>query len=325
METKTLTASAGARIAYIDNIRWTVIAMVVLMHTCVTYSGFGSWFYLEKTTQGIASTLVFGIYQSFAQAFFMGLLFFLAGTLVPGGYDRKGFPRFISDRAVRLGVPSLVFMLILDPLTNIIRDIGTGGSVTWAELLPAYRDFVVSGRFLSASGPLWFAVALLVFSIVYAVVRLVADLVRGSPAKQAASAPRSLSGRAISIGAALLIALIALTAFLLRLVQPLGTSVMNMQIGYFSSYVVLFVAGLWAGRNGLLRRFPRRPAAPGCGSRSASASPSGCSCRGWAVGSKAGRTCTRAAGTGRRSVSPRGKPSSASPSASACSPCTANA
>jgi hypothetical protein len=255
MEAKILTAPSGARIAYVDNIRWTVIAMVVLMHTCVTYSGMGSWFYVERTTQDVASTLVFGIYQSFAQAFFMGLLFFLAGTLVPAAYDRKGFLRFTADRAVRLGVPSLVFMLVLDPLTNIIRKVGTGEGVTWSVFLPQYRDFVLSGRFLGSSGPMWFAVALLVFSIVYAVVRLAAGLVRGGSSRPSA-APRTFSARAINIGVACVIAIIALVAFLLRLVQPLGTSVMNMQLGYFSSYIVLFAAGLWAGRTGFLQALP---------------------------------------------------------------------
>ena len=262
MEAKTLTAPAGARIAYLDNIRWTVIAMVVLMHTCVTYSGMGSWFYVEKTTQDIASTLVFGIYQSFAQAFFMGLLFFIAGTMIPAAYDRKGFLRFVADRAVRLGVPSLVFMLLLDPLTNIIRRVGTGEGVAWSAFLSQYRDFVLSGRFLGSSGPLWFAVALLIFSIVYALVRLTADLVRGAASRQTstgtAPAPRTFTARAINIGVLCVIALIALIAFLIRLVQPLGTSVMNMQLGYFSSYVVLFAAGLWAGRNGLLAAIPAK-------------------------------------------------------------------
>jgi len=70
--------------------------------------------------------------------------------------------------------------------------------------------------------------------------------------------PRPITGRAISIGAVCLIAIIALGAFLLRLVQPLGTSVMNMQLGYFSSYVVLFAAGLRAGRNGLLAAIPAK-------------------------------------------------------------------
>jgi glucans biosynthesis protein C len=248
-------APAGGRIAYIDNLRWTMIAMVVLMHTCVTYSGSGSWFYVERTTQDVASTLVFGIYQSFAQAFFMGLLFFLAGTLVPAAYDRKGFLRFSADRAVRLGVPSLVFMLILNPLTYIIRDLGTGFGFSWATFPSTYRDYVASGRFLGASGPLWFAVALLVFSIVYALVRLAADLWRGR-APRLPVTPRTFTAKAINIGLGCVIALIAVIAFLIRLVQPLGTSVMNMQLGYFSSYIVLFVAGLWAGRSGFLQSIP---------------------------------------------------------------------
>ena len=293
--------------------------MVVLMHACVTYSGMGSWFYVERTTQDIASTLVFGIYQSFAQAFFMGLLFFLAGTLVPAAYDRKGFLRFVGDRAVRLGVPSLVFMLILNPLTNIIRDIGTGGSVTWAGLLPVYRDFVVSGRFLGASGPLWFAVALLVFSVVYALVRLVGRP-RARPRAAAAGRPRApFTTRAINIGVACVIALIAVIAFLIRLVQPLGTSVMNMQLGYFSSYVVLFVAGLWAGRNGFLQAIPAQLGRTWLWVSIGVGLPLWMILQGLGGALEGKATCFRGAGTGRRPASPLGRPSSASPSASACS------
>jgi hypothetical protein len=55
-----------------------------------------------------------------------------------------------------------------------------------------------------------------------------------------------------------MVAVIALAAFLVRLVQPLGTSVMNMQIGYFASYVVLFAVGLRAGRTGLLQAIPAK-------------------------------------------------------------------
>ena len=56
----------------------------------------------------------------------------------------------------------------------------------------------------------------------------------------------------------ILIIVITLLAFLIRLVQPLGTSVMNMQLGYFSSYIVLFVAGLLAGRTDLLASIPSK-------------------------------------------------------------------
>ncbi len=90
------------RMAFVDNIRWTVIAMVVLMHACVTYSGLGSWYYKEETSLDMVSTLVFSIYQIFSQAFFMGILFFVAAAFTPGAYDRKGFGRFVLDRFLRL-------------------------------------------------------------------------------------------------------------------------------------------------------------------------------------------------------------------------------
>jgi glucans biosynthesis protein C len=258
METKTQTAPAGSRVAWIDNIRWTVIAMVVLDHACVTYSGMGLWFYKESLLQDIASTIVFSVYQTFAQAFFMGLLFFLAGTLVPRAYDRKGFLRFAGDRAVRLGIPSLVFMLLLDPLTNVIRTIGTGGGFSWSEFLPRYRDFVLSGSFLSASGPLWFAIALLAFSILYALVRLGGDALRGGTPPQIAAVAEPLASRTVTLAVLALTALIAVLAFAIRLLQPLGTSVMNMQLGFFASYVILFAAGLFAGRHGLLEAIPTK-------------------------------------------------------------------
>jgi glucans biosynthesis protein C len=183
--------------------------------------------------------------------------FFLADTLVPACYDRKGFRRFVADRAVRLGVPSLVFMPVLDPLIGLIRGATAVGGVDWAAFIAGYRAFALSGRFLGAPGPPWFAVALLVFSVVYAGVRLDTDALRGSASKRPAS-PRLIKGRAISIGAVCLIAFFAWIAFFLRLVQPLGASGLNMQLDYSSSYVVLSAAGLSAGRNGLLAAIPAK-------------------------------------------------------------------
>jgi surface polysaccharide O-acyltransferase-like enzyme len=244
------TAIAKPRVAWIDNIRWTVIAMVVLVHACVTYSGLGSWYYKEPAVLDIGAKLVFWMYSIFSQAFFMGLLFFLAAAFVPASYDRKGFARFIGERAFRLGVPALVFMLILDPLTSVIREAGTGHLASWPALLAGYSRFVTSGSFLGASGPLWFAVALLLFSILYALVRLVVGPGRSK-------AELSISPRAVHAGAAVIMAVIAAGSFLVRLVQPLGTSVLNLQLCFFPSYIVLFIVGLWAGRRGLLAKLPR--------------------------------------------------------------------
>ncbi len=147
-------------------------------------------------------------------------------------------------------------MLVLDPITSIIRGAGTGQAMRLADFPKAYSDFVVSGRFVGASGPLWFAFALLAFSLVYALVRLTADALRGSaPRPQSPVIP---SSAAIHRGAVVLIVVIALGTFLVRLVQPIGTSWLNMQLGFFTQYVVLFVVGLWAARAGLLQSLPRQ-------------------------------------------------------------------
>ena len=257
---ETATAAGRPRMAYIDNIRWTVIAMVVLVHACVTYSGLGSWYYKEPVVLDLGAKLVFWMYSTFSQAFFMGLLFFVAAAFIPASYDRKGFGRFLVDRAFRLGIPALVFMLILDPVTSLARDLGTGRFVSWHAALGRYHGYIASGSFLGASGPLWFVVALLAFSVVYAMVRLTGGLVRGkggsSPLKLTPDVP--LTPRAVHGTAAVVMATIAAGSFFVRLVQPVGTSWYNMQLCFFPEYVVLFVVGLWAGRRGFLRSLPRQ-------------------------------------------------------------------
>src|SRR5271157_2105770 len=247
-------APETSRMAFIDNLRWLVIGMVVVMHACVTYSGLGSWYYKEPSALGPASKLVFSVYQSFAQAFFMGLLFLISAYFIPRAYDRKGFGRFVRDRLFRLGVPTLVYMLVLNPLIALIMAAFKGHALTGAAVGAQYARYIASFQFLSGTGPLWFALALLVFSILYAVVRLVADAIQGPARAEAGARQRPVvitHGKVIAV-----ILLIGIVAFLVRIVQPIGTSWLNMQFSFFAQYVVLFLIGLRAARTDLLRTLP---------------------------------------------------------------------
>jgi len=248
------TPSAPGRMAWIDNIRWTVIAMVVMVHASVTYSGIGSWYYKEPAALDLGSRLAFSMFLTFSQAFFMGLLFLVSAAFMPASYDRKGFARFVGERAFRLGVPALFYMLVLDPLVNLARDLGTGQFGSLAAGMSRYGRYVLSGSFLDGSGPLWFAVALLAFAVLYALARLAFGALRARAASTATLAP---SPRAVHGVAAALMVLIAGGSFATRMVQPIGTSWHNMQLCFFPGYVVLFAVGLWAGRRGLLRALPR--------------------------------------------------------------------
>ncbi len=234
----------GTRIIFIDNIRWVMIMLVLSMHAAVTYGGHGSWYVTEPARLGVLQDLSFLTYQELLQSFFMGFLFFIAGYFVPGSYDKKGPARFVRDRAYRLGLPSLLFMFVIQPLTCYYV---AGLWDTSAGFFVDYQHYILHGRFLSGSGPLWFCVALLFFSTVYAGWRLLFPAVPGAEQKKAF--PRAV----------VIIALIGLTAiatFLVRVCWPMGTSFYNMQFCYFAEYIVFFVAGMLTYRNGWLAALP---------------------------------------------------------------------
>ena len=108
--------AAKGRLYYIDNLRLLVIVSVVVIHISVTYSGQGSWFYIEGAALGPAEAIGFNFFESVIQSFVMGLLFLIAGYFVPGAYDRKGSQKFLHGRALRLGVPAFLYLFIINPL-----------------------------------------------------------------------------------------------------------------------------------------------------------------------------------------------------------------
>jgi fucose 4-O-acetylase-like acetyltransferase len=225
------------RLLYIDNLRVMVIAFVVMHHLAVTYSGFGGWYYIEGTHLDTLSTVWFGFYLSFQQAYFMGLMFMIAGYFAASSYDRKGFSRFVADRFRRLIIPSLIYMVAIDPFIGIV-ELGhkpTGFSIT---------------DFLSSTGVMWFAVALFFFSLAYALVRLI-------PRRPILGSGREQLKPSFA-KAVILILIISVCAFLIRIVQPIGTSILNMQLCFFASYIALFIVGIVAYRNNLFARISYR-------------------------------------------------------------------
>ncbi len=54
------------------------------------------------------------------------------------------------------------------------------------------------------------------------------------------------------------IVFMSLVAFLIRLLQPIGTAVLNMQLCYFSQYIILFSLGVITYRRDLLTHLPSR-------------------------------------------------------------------
>jgi glucans biosynthesis protein C len=244
-----LTATAGdlhprqsvRRLLFVDNLRWTTILLVVSMHAADTYSPLGTWYFVDRRPLALPELIAFAAWQMYLQAFFMGLLFFIAGFFVPPSFDRKGPRTFIRDRAFRLGLPVFFYMFVLGLITEyFIAHSWT--STEPSSFLNEWIKHIRNGQFLQENGPLWFCLALLIFSAFYVVIR-VSRISFGNLV--AAPATAQLTAFAV---------LMAALAFLLRLVLPPGFAFLNMHLGDFSQYILLFVAGVLAARGRWLLR-----------------------------------------------------------------------
>jgi glucans biosynthesis protein C len=100
---------------WIDHLRLFVIMLVVNMHACVTYSHVGGWYITSANEPTLAQKIPFILWQGSLQSFFMGLLFFVSGYFANGSLARHGTGAFLRERLFRLGLPALVFMLLIHP------------------------------------------------------------------------------------------------------------------------------------------------------------------------------------------------------------------
>ena len=237
-------ASRGHRLLFIDNVRWVMIILVVSMHSADTYSPLGNWYFTDRTPVTPATLLTFAAWQMYLQAFFMGLLFFIAGYFVPGSLHRKGVRKFVRERAFRLGLPVLFYMFVLGPITEYFV------AHSWNSTEPTsfaneWIKHIRNGQFLQENGPLWFCLALLIFCVCYAAVHPARSGEAGEPTDSPAQDNKRLVAFALVMAA---------FTFIVRLVFPDGSSVLNMQLADFSQYILLFIAGTYFARGNWLQK-----------------------------------------------------------------------
>lgn len=240
--------SARPRTQFIDRLRVILTALVILHHTAITYGASGSWFYREVTGALTPTSLLLTALVAVNQAFFMGMFFLLAGYFTPDSLRTKGWLRFLTDRLLRLGIPVLVFGLLLGTLSRALAGYPDGRPV-----LACWLHMLRMGTF--AIGPLWFALALLLFTFGWV---LWAGWGRDRPRMAPAPAVVDLPPQRMWILTALCV---GCGALLIRIWMPVGQEVAGLQLGYFASYIFLFYFGCHAADKQLLERVTRRQAA----------------------------------------------------------------
>jgi glucan biosynthesis protein C len=104
-----------ARMFFLDNLKILLVILVIMHHTMMTYGDLGDWYFKDPNTDEVSS-LVFIILSGLNQGFFMALFFFISTYFVPVSYNRKGPKKFLKDRFIRLGIPFLIYIAIVNPI-----------------------------------------------------------------------------------------------------------------------------------------------------------------------------------------------------------------
>lgn len=218
-----------SRLYYIDNLRILLIALVVLHHFAITYGAPGGWYYNES--EAVFPTIVpMSMFVATNQAFFMGMFFFISAFFIVPSLQRKGNKRFVSDRLVRLGIPSAIFYFLISPFTVFLK-------IRFIEQNNISFFEVLQKGWGMSFGPMWFVEALLLFTAVYLLVRTLKINIKFR-----------FPSTAKIIVAALLV---GLGQFLIRTKISVGESheFTNFQFPFFLQYMVLFPLGIIAWQN----------------------------------------------------------------------------
>jgi glucan biosynthesis protein C len=222
------------RECFIDHLRMGLCSLVIFHHAAIAYGALGGWCYLAPEPIGGAARTLLSSLLAVDQAFFMSLFFFISAYLMPDSFDRKGARAFFGDRLVRLGIPLLVFSLLIHP--SLMYGIGLhAGSVrdnwmhfTWVSITRT-----------PTTGHMWFALALLLFESFYALYRGCSTRGISSLFPDQAPKQRHVTGFVLACGA---------LAFAVRQFYPAGANILGLQLGYFVLYAAMYALGILARR-----------------------------------------------------------------------------
>ena len=151
---------------YLDNIRWSVVVLVVLYHVLYMYNGEGIAGGLGKITE--LDVQHYDLFLYFVYPWLMPVLFIVAGVSSRLYLEKHGDREFIRSRTVRLLVPSTVGLFAFQFIQGWINMSLSGAMESMAEV-PGFIRYLIMA--VSGSGVLWFAQMLWLFSVMLAGIR----------------------------------------------------------------------------------------------------------------------------------------------------------
>lgn len=163
----------------LDNLRAFVILIVLAFHSLLAYLDFlpaGGYAFSAPPYKWQAFAIVddarfigFDLFCAYQDVYLMSMMFFLSGLFVWPSLMRKGSGIFLADRFIRLGLPFLLALTLLMPLTlyPVYRLSAANPGI------PGYWRAYLDLPFWP-SGPQWFLWQLLTLNIIAAAVHRLA-------------------------------------------------------------------------------------------------------------------------------------------------------
>lgn len=202
---------AKQRLHYLDNLKVFLTVLIIFHHAGQTYGDGGDWAYKPSNPAEIMPW----IWHFFTvnAAFIMGLFFLISGYFVPTSYDKKGCKVFILKKLTHLGIPLLII----------------GGLIS-----------TLSGKLEVAH--MWFVESLLLFCLVYALLRQVIKPATGNCGSKPTLIGISILGLVMGIG-----------CYFIRQASPQDDWIwlfgfLHIEPAHYLQYVMMFVLGILAKR-----------------------------------------------------------------------------
>ena len=156
------------RVLFFDQIKALMIALVIAVHVFLAF--LGDWLGVHIAMSSSPHSLFVGVavwVMSFSNTFFMCMLFLLSGYFVPRSVHKKGVLRYLQDRLLRLGLPFMGGMLLINNVSVLLGRLSPASPLA---TLP-WRDMPLNHVMV-----LWFLLVLFAFDLLYcAWVRLRGD------------------------------------------------------------------------------------------------------------------------------------------------------
>ena len=156
------------RVLFFDQIKALMIALVIAVHVFLAF--LGDWLGVHIAMSSSPHPLFVGVavwVMSFSNTFFMCMLFLLSGYFVPRSVHKKGVLRYLQDRLLRLGLPFVGGMLLINNVSVLLGRLSPASPLA---TLP-WRDMPLNHVMV-----LWFLLVLFAFDLLYcAWVRLRGD------------------------------------------------------------------------------------------------------------------------------------------------------